>query len=141
MALTKVVTSPHILVFINGHLYSHASGLSWSASSPRIKRTGVDSIIPYELSPSQTQLSGRIKTYRAHGDGGLEGRGIVAPPARIPEERYFSLLVIDRITGDKILQADHCMVEDQSWDVSAGKFLEGSFSFTGLTHGNEAEYY
>lgn len=140
MTLSRVVTAPHILVFVNGRLYSQASGVSWTASSPRIVRGGIDSIVPYEISPGMTRISGRIKTYRGHADGALEGRGVVAPPAYIPRERYFSLLVVDRMFGNKILQVDHCSVEEQTWDVQAGRIMEGSFSFTGLTHSNEANY-
>ncbi len=140
MANSNNIVSAHLVVFINGFVYGRVTGLSWNPQTPRIARRGLDSIMAYELSPGPAIVTGSMNVLRLHGDGGLEGRGIVAPFEHIPEERYFSILVVNRKTGQRVYQADHCMVTGQTWNQEARGRVSGSFNFEGIAWRNEAEY-
>lgn len=140
MAGSKLITGPHLLVYLNGRPFSMAYEVDWRSLTPRVVRAGLDSLEGYEISPIACRVQGTIACYRLHGDGGLEARGVVAPFRHIPREQYFSILIIDRFTGKRVYQADHCMVEEQQWSNKARNKVEGRFSFTGLSWENEAVY-
>lgn len=140
MARMKVVTAPHILVFINGQVFGQVTSFRMSSSTPLKAHTGLDSLIPYELSNSAVKVVGSMGVLRTHSDGGLEGKGIVAPFQYLELERYFSILVIDRQTGSEVFRADHCKVTNQEWSVAARGRLDGSFSFEAIQWTNEAPY-
>lgn len=136
----RVVVGASILVFINGYLYGQVTGLRWDSQTPTAARMGIDSMTAYELSPTTAKVSGSVSVLRLHGDGGLEGRGIVAPFSHIPRERYFSILVIDRKNRKILHRADHCKVATQSWNYTTRARVEGSFTFEGIEWTNEASY-
>lgn len=140
MAFSKILVGAHILCFINGRLFGECNSIQWQPQTPRIRRGGLDSLQAYELSPGPVELNGTIGVHRVRAAGGLEGRGIVAPPNLIPRERYFSILLVDRVTGQKVHQADFCMVESQTWSYAPHVIVGGSFSFKGIEWANEALY-
>jgi len=138
--MSRIVVGAQVLCFINGMPFAHVTSVRFSSPTPHVARKGIDSIIAFELSPVGAACAGSLSMYRLSQDGGLEGRGIVAPFAHIPREKYFSLLVIDRKTGQKLIQADLCKVTAQEWSVAVKGRMEGSFSFEGIEWNNEAEY-
>lgn len=140
MARSKVVVGAGLSVFVNGKIYGQVTAFKWDSGTPLKANMGIDSLIPYELANIATKVSGSMSLIRVHGDGGLEGRGIVAPLTHVELEKYFSILVVDRLTGLDVFRADHCKASSQSWQVSARGKMEGSFTFEGLQWTNEADY-
>ncbi len=140
MSNSNNVVAAHIKVFINGTLYGQAVGITWSIPTPHVERRGIDSMTAFELSPTTYKVSGSIQVLRTHDDGGLEGRGIVAPVRHIPREKYFSLLLVSRVTGSRLFQCDHCKVTGQTWSAMAKGRMEGSFTFDAIVGENEAQY-
>lgn len=136
----KNVVASHILCFVNGRLYGQVTAISWSQATPRIERRGIDSGRIQEMSASGTWIEGEVRLLRVHGDGGLEARGVVAPDLQVNKEQYFSLLLVNRRTGTRLLQCDNCSVERQSWSAVAKGRMEGSFSFKGIDVTPESDY-
>jgi len=140
MATSRNVVGAHVIVYINGFVYAQVTDLAWDSSTPAITRAGLDSLMAYELSPGPVKVSGRLSVLRLHSDGGLEARGIVAPFSHLPLERYFSILVVDRVTGKRLHQADHCKCTGQAWQLPSRGRVQGSFSFEGISWVNDAVY-
>jgi hypothetical protein len=138
--MSRLVVGAHLLCFINGRLFGEVTAIQWDSATPNVSRVGIDSLTPFELSPVGAKMSGNVSLFRLHGTGGLEGRGIVAPFSHIAREKYFSILIVDRVTGKRLNQADYCKVNNQSWRMVARQRVEGSFSFEGIDWSNEAEY-
>ena len=138
--MSKLVVGAHVVCLFNGRLMGQVTAMDWSISSNRTRRHGLDGLMPYEISVGNTWIQGSVSILRVHGDAGLEGRGIVAPAELLPREKYFSILLIDRSTGTKLLQADHCMVTGQKWAVQAKQRLTGSFAFEGIDYANELKF-
>lgn len=132
MSQSRGVVSAHIVVFINGLVYGQVVDLRWETSTPQISRSGVDSLTAFELSPGPVMVRGNMSILKLHSDGGLEGRGIVAPFSHISREKYFSILVVNRVTGQKLHQADKCKVTSQSWSYGARGKPQGTFTFEGI---------
>lgn len=140
MARSKIVVGAGLSVFVNGKIYGQVTSFKWDSSTPVKANYGIDSLMPYELANTATKVVGSMSLVRVHGDGGLEGRGVVAPLTHLELEKYFSVLVVDRLTGLDVFRADHCKVTAQSWQVAARGKMEGSFSFEGIQWTNEADY-
>jgi len=137
---SRLTVGAHILCFINGSFFGHVTQISWESVTPHNAKAGLDSLIPYELIPVQAVVSGKISVLKQGRDGGLEGRGITAPFRHLAQERYFSILIVDRKTGQRLHRADHCKVTDQSWSYAAKDRVHGSFGFRGISWEGEAEY-
>jgi hypothetical protein len=94
----------------------------------------------YALDPVAARVSGTISVLRLQGTGGLQGRGIVAPFEHLAREKYFALLIISRVTGKKVFQADFCKCTSESWSIVARQRVQGQFNFSAIESSNEAEY-
>lgn len=140
MAASRVVVGAHVLVYINGIPFAQGTGFRFESQTPHKESRGLDSLTAYELAPVGAKAGGNFTMLRLHGDGGLEGRGVVAPFRHLSRERYFSILVIDRFNGKRLVQADYCKVTSQSWNHDAKGRVMGSFSFDTIDWVNEAEY-
>ena len=97
----------------------------------------VDSILPFELGSTASSVSGTMGLYRTTLDGAAEGPGMVAPLEEIPNEKYFSMALVDLITQIVIFQADFCSVESQSWSMDARGLVLGTISWSALSYQNE----
>ena len=138
--MTKTIVAGACKVFINGLPFGLATSFEYVGVTPRRVIGGIDFMEALELAPTSSICKGAIGMYRIHGDGGLEGQGIVAPSGLIVKERYFSITVLNRVTGQVIFQADTCSVEEQRWTTSARGRKMGTMTFTAIGFKNEAEY-
>jgi len=114
MARSNIVAGAHVLCFINGILVGETMSVDWSITTENQEKRGIDSIEAYELAPIMAKVEGSISLFRMHGTGGLEGRGIVAPFSHIPQEKYFSILLVDRGNGKTLhrgIQKRHQLAE------------------------------
>jgi hypothetical protein len=107
-----------------------------SVSAPLLAFSGIDSLAPFELSPTSTSVSGSVAILRTRDDGGLEGLSIVKPLPYLSEDEYFTLELKDRLTGSTYLKAEHAAIDGQSWSASARGIVTGQFTFHGLTAKN-----
>lgn len=138
--MSRVMVGAQILCFINGQLLGEVTGHKFSSSTPHTERRGIDSLIGYELSPVGAKVSGSFSILKLSMNGGLEGKGIVAPFTHLSREKYFSILIKDRKTDTTVFQADYCKVTDQTWSMVAKSRVEGSFAYEGLVWNNDVQY-
>lgn len=139
MARSRLITSAKVVVYINGSAFGYAISFRWSSATPRRAIYGIDSGEPYELAPTTTKISGGMTLFRTIDGGGLEGSGIVANLDNIPREKYFSIALVERTSGQTIFRADQCSVLAQSWDIPSRGIVTGSFEFEALAWNNEVE--
>jgi hypothetical protein len=77
--------------------------------------------------------------YKIHGDGGNEASGLVATWNSMTREKYFSLLVLDRVTDTVLVQVDKCVVTNQSWVIQPKSFVIGTVAFSGFDYSNDTQ--
>jgi len=133
----QIAQGSRAIVYINGRRFGRAISLDFSSSTPTRSIDTIDNVFPEEIATTRTKIRGSLACYRLIGDGGIEGIGISTSFDLLPRQRYFSVEVRDRVTDLVIFHADYCRVEEQSWSLRSKELMTGSFSFTGITWGNE----
>lgn len=137
MARSHVVVSARVVCYINGKAYAQVSDFQFNSSTPHKAIYGIDSATPYELAPTQTKVSGQIGLYRIESDGGAEGAGIVPPQAYIQKGKYFTIMLVDRLTDSTLFRADQCVANGQNWNIPNKGIVTGSLQFEGMIWSNE----
>jgi hypothetical protein len=138
MAISNLVTSPHCICLVNSIPLARVGGLTYEVSSPKKELRGIDTLIPVELVPMGLSLRGTLQLYRLHQDGGAEAAGLVSTWNKATRQKYFSLMVIDRLTDTVLLQANRCDVIGQSWSIVPRQFVLGTISWQGLDYENDS---
>lgn len=139
MSISKTVSGASSKLFINGRVYPYATSIRWVASTGRKEIFGIDQSTPFELSPGNDTIQGTVEVVRIRSSGGLEGAGITASERLVLQEKYFSLLLIDRTTDTVLLQIDDASLMEQSWNVINKSIMTGSFTFKGIGWSNESD--
>jgi hypothetical protein len=139
--MDKTLVSGGVNCFINGVSIGWVTGVSFASNTPRRSITGIDTLVPFELVPLSTEINGTIQVVKMFGDDSLELRGIVGGAKNIINEKYFTLMLVQRsATGASyiLFRADQCSVESQSWDIQARGIVTGQFAFRGIEATNGA---
>lgn len=139
MSTSNLVTTPHCVALINSVPFARCSGLTYDVSSPRREVHGIDVLPPVELIPTSLSIHGTVQMYKIHGDGGNEASGLVATWNSMTREKYFSLLVLDRVTDTVLVQVDKCVVTNQSWVIQPKSFVIGTVAFSGFDYSNDTQ--
>lgn len=139
MGQPQVIRGADLQVYINGQLFAVCTGIRWQSDSGRHAIHGIDQQEAFELAPGPVSIRGTIECVRLRQDGGLEGRGVVAPSRMAVLEKYFSLAVVDRSTDTVILAIEKTSAGAQNWGTQGRGILEGSFTFEGIGFTNEAD--
>lgn len=132
------VVGPNVIVYINGRVYGQVEAFEWDSATPKKPIYGIDSCDPFELAPTTTACRATLSAIRTHGDGGFQGAGIVAQFADISREKYFTFVIIDRVTKTTLFEAALCSSTSEKWRVAAKAIMKGTLSFEGITWVNEA---
>lgn len=133
----KVLTGARLIVYINGSMFGKINRLSWEDITPHKEASGVDMVMPIELMPTRKSIQGVMNVYRLAGDGGAEGSGMAGVADHLSTEKYFTILVLDRLTDKVVFRSDFNKTERQSWQIATKALVEGSISFKGLVWSNE----
>lgn len=136
MARARTVVAAHCVVYVNGRLFGRVASLGFSAETPQRELRVIDTLEPAELIPQGASVRGSLTIYRLHRDGGIEAAGLAAAWADMTRQKYFSLMVVDRVTDTVLFRADRCATAAQSWNVGRG-FVMGTVAFVGLNWSNE----
>ena len=139
MARARTVVTAGVLLYINNRLYGKVTGFSFSSETPREPINGIDSIDPFELAANTTRVTGTIDVVRTVFDGGAEGAGLTTNFERVPQEKYFSILLLERGSDTTLFRADYCSVNRQSWSFPSRGIVTGTIEFEGLSWSNEME--
>jgi hypothetical protein len=139
MTRARTVVTAGVLLYVNNRPYGKVVGFRFSSQTPREPVMAIDSVDPFELAPTSTKVTGSMEIVRAVGDGGAEGAGLTTSFEKLPRERYFSLMLVEKASDTVIFRADHCAVVSQTWDFQAKERARGSVEFEALSWSNEVE--
>ena len=139
MAISNLITSAHCVAYVNSVPLARCCGLTYDISSPRREIHGIDMLAPVELVPMGLSIKGTLQIYRLHDDGGSEAIGLIPTWAKATKGKYFSLMVLNRLTDGVILQTNRCEVLNQSWTVSPKSFVLGTITWSGIDYNNNSE--
>jgi hypothetical protein len=135
----KTVHGARVLVYVNGVLFGRCAGFSWNGTSPRRKIHVVDTPHAVELAATTVDCAWNMTVLRTVGDGGIQGAGMVAPQqALLSREKYFTVLLVERMSGLPLFQADMCQVEAEGWVLTPKNLLMGQIQGAGIVWVNEA---
>jgi hypothetical protein len=137
MSRAKVIVGAGVILYVNGKPYGRVSAFSFSSSTSRKSQYGLDSLEPFELSPTVTKISGQISLYRTIGDAGAEGASMTVSYEELPREKYFSVQLVERLSDTTIFDARYCSLESQTWSVSQHGIMTGQIEFEALDFNNE----
>lgn len=126
------------MAHINSRRFANVFALGYEVTSAHKEIHGVDLLAPTELIPVSLSFSGSMQIYRLHRDGGIEADGMIPDWDRLTRGKYFSLMVLDRATDTIILNAEKCIIQKQSWQMSTKAFVIGTIAFSGLIYKNES---
>jgi hypothetical protein len=130
------IAGAHVVCYVNGKLYGRITNFSWSSQTANRPIYVLDTVDPVELAPGQTKISASMNVIRLHGDGGLQGTGMVPNYEQIPNGKYFTFTLIDRLTDLTIFNANYCKIQDESWSVPSKGLVTGSVRFEALEWSN-----
>lgn len=139
MPASTIATGAKVVCYINGFVYGLVTGMSFGSATPHKELRGIDSQFPIELAPTMVSISGQLELLRRAGDGGLEAAGITAQFQQITQQRYFSIMLLDRLTNSVLFQANYCVCTGQQWGIPSRGIVTGSFPFTALEWNNEVK--
>lgn len=134
---SRVIAGAKVICYINGQVFARVTGFAFSIDTPIKEIRGLDSPIPYELAVTHGRCVFTMNLVRTIGDGGAEGSGMSAPFEDIANQKYFSVMLIERSSDTVLFQADFCMAQSQSWDAPAKGLMSGRLAATALSYNNE----
>lgn len=139
MTESRNVVAAQLVVLINGRVVGEFTSFNYTSMTPGAELGGLDQLTPFEIAPGAIKIMGTLGMLRRQATGGLQGRGLAAPIAQIADQRYFSILVLDRKNQTTFFRADHCWVQQEQWEAAARGRVQGSFTFSGLMWSNEID--
>lgn len=138
MSNPMVVRGGELKVYVNNNLLGIVTEMSFRSTNNAKPIYGLDSSEPFEIAETVNHVSGQLTVVRLRGDGGMEGRGLMASPAKVHLEKYSTIYVIHRFTDTVIFACDRARLTDQQWSVSAKGIMTGRVSFEGIGWINES---
>lgn len=138
MTRPKIVSGARVLVYINGKLFGVCTGFSWNSLTPRKKIRGIDIANVLELAATTTEVTWTMSVLRTIGDGGMQGQGVVVLQPSLSLEKYFTILLIERMSNLPIFRCDLNNTDSESWNVFAKNLMQGQIQGSGIIWDNEA---
>ena len=139
MAQSVLITSAKGLLYINGAKFAWATDFSWQSTTTNHVIRGIDQIAPVEIAPTIIGVRGNVSVLRPMLTGGLEGAEITAVQYKIPQQKYISIYLQERVNKTWIFRCDQALVSEQDWSLMSRSVLKGSFTFDGIMWLNEAD--
>lgn len=137
MARSLLITGAKVFLYVNGRPYGRCADFRWNSDTPARSIRGIDSMEPFELAPTVSNVSGSMTIYRLSNDGGAEGAGLVAPVSELSREKYASMMLIERNTNQVLFRTDFVKLTGQSWSAPARGYVMGNLSFEAIGYSNE----
>src|SRR5271155_2988535 len=128
MSPPQILVGSRVSLFINGQQFGRVSGFQFSSSTGWKPIYALDLSSPYELIPTQTKTIGSINVYRTAGDGGAEGAGMSTNYPSLNRLKYFTISLVVRDTSAVIFEANHCVLQNQSWNAPTKGFVTGALN-------------
>lgn len=140
MALSPLISSAKGLVYINGKKFAWATDFSWQSTTTNHIIRGIDEIMPVEIAPTICGVKGSVSVLRPIKSGGLEGIEATAVQYKLPQQKYITIELKERVYGTTLFRCDQAMVSEQNWSLMSKSVLRGSFTFDGMFWVNEADF-
>lgn len=128
----KVLAGSTLLCYVNGNLYGKVTGFQYNDSTPHKTLGGVDIVLPIEIAPTTKRFTATMTVLRLRGDLGAEGDGLAGTGDNLSIEKYFTFMVVDRLTDLVIFRSDYNKTTSQSWSVTNHALMTGTVAFTGI---------
>ena len=139
MAGGVIVAGANVIVYINGKPYGRCIDFRPTIATPSKEIGGIDVTDLVELAPTVQRTSFTMTIWRTKGDGGIEGMGITPTSSELSRGKYFSVMLLERVTDTVLFEARYCKVESQSWGYATKSLVQGTVSCKALTSNNEVK--
>jgi hypothetical protein len=133
----KAIAGAAVLVYVSGRLYGRCTSFSWASATPRRKVRTIDVVHPLELAATTVDVTWNMGIVRLRGDGGAQGGGLATAQIDISKEKYFTLQLIEKLTGTTLFQCNFCQADSESWNVMSKGLVEGTVTGSGILWNNE----
>lgn len=138
MSWSNILAGAHLKCMVNGRLLGWTSGIHYRIRTPARRAQGIDSAVTFELMPTTYDVAGSMEVYRGRAQGGAEGLGMAAFAKDLLKQKYSTIELVDRLSGDVVASFSGCLVTEQSWDARPKSLVTGNFTFEGVGYSNEA---
>jgi hypothetical protein len=135
----NLLVGARTVMYLNGKPFAAVSNFNHTEDSPQKEVHGIDTLEPQELIPGPLTCSGMMTIYRQAHDGGIEGAGMMPTWQAATRGKYFSILIVDRITDTIIFESKKNSVIRQTWNIPTKGYVTGTIAFKGLLYGNNTE--
>jgi hypothetical protein len=133
----NLIVGAHAVLHINGMPYAYVSQLNPTITSPQKEIRGIDYLLPFDAAPGPLSYSVSAQIYRNRSHVGLEGEGLVPTWDKATRGKYFSAIIMDRITSTVLFESQRNLVTGQSWSIGKG-FVIGQVAWQGLGYTNDS---
>lgn len=133
----RTVVSARAVLYINGSPFGRVTDFKWNVLQGIKENRGIDSVDPYELAVTASRVMFTMSVIKTGSDGGAEGAGMSAPFQDLPNQKYFSVMLVDRLTDTVMFQSDANMVVSQNWSVPVKGVVTGVIQAQGILWNNE----
>lgn len=130
--MSSTVTSQDLVLYMNGQVYAQVTNFSWNSSTSQTPKYALDSLMPYEIMPGPALVTGSVSVVKTQNDGGLEGAGFTTQFSNLARQKYNTISIRQRSTGQSIFEAKYCSINGQNWNMPTKGILSGNFSFMGI---------
>jgi hypothetical protein len=137
MGQQRIIVGANVICYLNGKPLGFVSSFHYNASTPSRKIGGIDSPEVLELAPTSSMCSFNMTVFRVKGGGGIQGIGMGPISIEVPRGKYFTFLLLDRITDTIIWQGKGCRVENEGGSFEAKAMSMVNVAGSCLTWDNE----
>jgi len=134
--MSRTMFGARMVVYVNGRQFGLAEDFSFQSATPKNAIYGIDSTEPFELAVTSTKVAGSMTIFRTENDGGAQGAQMVPNYANLPNEKYFTLAVVDLLTDQLFFFSTTCSVQSEAWKVDRN-LIRGQIQFEALEWVNE----
>jgi hypothetical protein len=131
-----ILVGARVLLYVNGVAFGRVFGFQWYSATGQRMVYGLDSSGPYEAVPTQAKAGGTVNVYRTTNDGGAQGAQLTTQFKDLVRQRYFTVALVDRVTGEVLFEANRCSLAGENWNVPVRSFVTGSLTFECLEWDN-----
>jgi hypothetical protein len=136
--VSNLIVGAHAVLYINGIPYAYVSELDPTITSPQKVLHGIDYLPPLDAAPGPLSYSVSAQVYRHRNSVGLEGDGLVPMWNKATRGKYFSAIIMDRLTQTILFESQRNLVVGQSWRIGKG-FVIGQVTWQGLGYTNDSQ--
>lgn len=133
---SSTIHGARVVCYINGSVLG-VNSIHFTSDTPRRAVYCLDMQFPGELVLQSTRIVGTLGLYRQASDGGIEGLGMIATTPDLMSEKYFAILLVDRVTDTVIFSAEQCSVLSQEWSIGIKDVMRGTIQFQAISWSNE----